>query len=423
MGVRGAAGDAPSLVRAGGGSSVSLNVLAERLRGESTRMAVLRGIAYSTRSPLLRGGGPLAPLLAAATPSIISACAVLLRQSSRVLRVQVASTLTLLVGARAGGLDPTSLSAALVEGANSLSDGDLSLTSLILECSAASLSAAAEAGGAALTLLSSAVRDTLLPRCMHLACSPVLQGAAMSSTIALLRVCVTVKEAGASLIDPVVLSVGVAEAAAGRLLTTDPTGALDGASRGVMKQIISSASRVIAAIAASVDPAATRAIVSRFFTTCVAGGGDGSPLSTHALVLSLHILGEVAPLLDLATISPDAFTQLWALLDSPSEEVRNAAAWALGGAVAGAPEQGIPLLTSKLAGATAVAGGVEELRVAARALPYLILTALKEVPTRFAPLHPGGPTCTPQRQHPVGGAARAHRGWRPRPPHFRQLEG
>ena len=420
MGVRGAAGDAPSLVRAGGGSSVSLNVLAERLRGESTRMAVLRGIAYSTRSPLLRGGGPLAPLLAAATPSIISACAVLLRQSSRVLRVQVASTLTLLVGARAGGLDPTSLSAALVEGANSLSDGDLSLTSLILECSAASLSAAAEAGGAALTMLSSAVRDTLLPRCMHLACSPVLQGAAISSTIALLRVCVKVNEVGPS---SGVLSVGVAEAAAARLLTTDPTGALDGVFRGVMKQIISFASRVIAATAASVDPAATRAIVSRFFTTCVAGGGDGSPLSTHALVLSLHILGEVAPLLDLATISPDAFTQLWALLDSPSEEVRNAAAWALGGAVAGAPEQGIPLLTSKLAGATAVAGGVEELRVAARALPYLILTALKEVPTRFAPLHPGGPTCTPQRQHPVGGAARAHRGWRPRPPHFRQLEG
>lgn len=378
------AGDVPAVAAA---APALLSILVSRLRSETTRMTALRALSYIAASPVRVD---LAPVLQPALTEL-AAC---LRQQARALRVQALQTLCAVVAAQIRSCTAAMLRSVLNEIADgpsaTLSDGDLQLARVSLDAATTLLSLRSDA-------IASALETTVLPRALALSSSPVVQGAAQT---ALLRF---FQASAAANLGSVAPGFGF-EAMLGGLLDSvsahaAATATATASSGSAMQRSCQNAARCVAVLCSdtAAPPDAVRAAALRFLQE-----GTGSlPTRVPAFrALALYALGEVGrhidiPVLLAAPPPPAAGAKrrksdgtaalpvpgaLMAIFGDASEDLRSAAAVALGGVAVGSPELGLPaVLGALLEAATAAqggAGGGGSERV------YLLMTAIREVLVR-----------------------------------------
>lgn len=376
------AGDVPAVAAA---TSRLLRVFLSRLRSETTRTTALRALSYVAASPLrIDLSSELAPMLAE--------LAVCLRQNARALRVQALHTLCALIASQQSACTPAALRPVLSEMADgpsaALSDGDLQLTRVALDTASELLGLRNEG-------LVAALASTILPRALSLASSPVMQGAAQASLQRFFLTAITAKLGGISpaFSFDAVLG-GVLNSVAGRV-----GGALtvSAAAGSALQRSCQLAARCAAVICAA--PVAPVESVRAATLAFLQEGTGAAPTRGPAFrALALYSLGEVGrhvdvPALLAAPVPPAAGAKrrksagaiavppvpaaLIAVFTDPAEDLRSAAAIALGGVAAGSPKEALPAVLLALQDAAASAsahgggGGVEHV--------YLLMTALREV--------------------------------------------
>ena len=378
------AGDVPAVAAA---APALLSILVGRLRSETTRMTALRALSYIAASPVRVD---LSPVLQPALTEL-AAC---LRQQARALRVQALQTLCAVVAAQIRSCTAAMLHAVLNEIADgpsaTLSDGDLQLARVSLDTATTLLGLRSDA-------IASALETTVLPRALALASSPVVQGAAQT---ALLRFFEASAAAKLGSVAPgfgfEAMLGGLLDSVSAHAAATATTAASTGSA---MQRSCQNAARCVAVLCAdsAAPPDAVRAAALRFLQE---GTGSLPTRGPAFRALALYALGEVGrhidiPVLLAAPPPPAAGAKrrksdgtaalpvsgaLMAIFGDASEDLRSAAAVALGGVAVGSPELGLPaVLGALLEAATAAqggAGGGGSERV------YLLMTAIRELLVR-----------------------------------------
>lgn len=365
----------------GSGSSASiLATLLERLRNEVTRNCTLKALAFVAASDTSVD-------MAAVLEPIASEVATLLRQKSRATRQAALACLEAIISSRGAALSEGVLKAAFAEAATMISDADLSLADRALHAATAMTRMVPQATSAAVL-----TGTPLLAQAVALAGSPVLHGHALSALTAFLpaaAACASKSADDALAANNIVTAIAApltsadalpGSAAAAAASSSSSAAAAAGASSSgtrVAKQAIANAARCIASLVASGGAASTAEEV-RAFTADATASGTG-----HAnRLLALFALGELGGGgADILAIEAGALDAVAALFDDTSagvtEDVKSAAAAAIGGIVTGSPSKGMPWLKAALAGATSRP-------------KYLLLAALKAVLGRHAPFTTGG---------------------------------
>jgi cullin-associated NEDD8-dissociated protein 1 len=296
-----------------------LGLLLERLGNEITRLAAIKAITLVAQSSLL-------PDLAAVAPAIVKELATFLRKANRPLRQASLTALDALVVHHAAALRDPDAVALVSEAASLVSDSDMALASLALALSASVVRCAGFPDAAA------QVCALVLPAALGLVRSPLMQKQALSSLQAFFAALVSAKLPGASfeallssLMDPK-KTFGGGGGAGGEDSGAAATGAV---------AVGRSAAKCVAAVCASVGPAATASTVATLIAeleTPRQGGGGREDL------LALLCLGELGRRADLSSsgAAADGLEKvLLAAFDSPGEELKSAASFALGGVAAG----------------------------------------------------------------------------------------
>lgn len=309
--------------------AAALPLLMDRLGNEITRMPTLRTLAAIAHSPLRVD---LTPVLSEA----MSELSHFLRQQSRALKQAALDTLNALVESNGSHMSGEVFATVLSEVAALVSDADLHLSHLALRLVRSVL---ATSPAAAPT-----VQSQVLPKALALAVSPVLQGHALKSLMAFYEELVKTGAAGlgfeqllAALLEPI---------------TNRSTGV------ELPKQSIANTARCIAVLCVHAPAGPRDNTIARFVAEV--RQPTSSELQKHVALLSL---GEVGHQMDLSQHA-DLQTVILSSFESGSEEVKAAAAYALGNIAVGNMTVYLPVLVQALG-----AGGNE----------YLLLSALKEV--------------------------------------------
>ena len=329
------------------------SALAGRMRSEHTRAVALRSVTYAASSPLHL---PLAPPLA---PAVASDFPGYLRQASKSTRLQALATLAALVtssssssGAADSALDLTSLAASITETAANISDGDLILTSAALELVLAVMKAypAAAAAGA--------LAGSVLPRILRLASSPVLQGGAAMLLQSVLSKAASMGDAASgpfalqSLVDGVLAGAKIALGGQSSSSSSAAAAAVPGAAGAV--GALSIAAKSLGSLLSAAPVEASKPILTSLLQTAILPAGapvHAGPLASFtaapgsfadviapARILALRTLGEAGRYADVTSpslLGPSLPSHLVSSFAAPSEDVRNAGAWALGCLAAG----------------------------------------------------------------------------------------
>lgn len=357
-----------------------LGMFGERVKSEITRMQTLRSLAYASCSPLKLD-------LSACVNAMLPELANFMRQMARPLRAQTLATLAAVLSSQGSKVNTDGLHKVLIDTATpaTVTDSDLHLTQLAFDVAVATVTALPPASS------SQIVSDTVLRRGVELSTSPLLQGAALASLLSLLR-----EGVSNGAFSPSSLLAAVVSAS----------------SPGLNRASLTTAAKCIAVILASMPQSDSNPLVAAFIgdATTATGGLPGPGQGSHPL-LSRLVVSEVGRYVDVLT-AIDAST-LSALLEtlkltvagvptaaqgaagagagmaSPStgaDDLRIAAALALGGVVAGSMAQGLPgLLSAIQTASTSAAGG------ATSPDPYVLLQSMREVLQRHHPITPGGP--------------------------------
>jgi len=153
-------------------------VLIERLGNEVTRQPVLRAIAKICNSD---SKADLS--LLASNSQTIKDMSGFLRKTGPHLKNETVIALDALVRTHVNSIKPADLQGVLQEAAGYITDEDLQLTALVLNLASTSLSVAA-------TNTSGVIAKDMLGKTLVLVKSPLLQGAALQSTIRFFQACV-----------------------------------------------------------------------------------------------------------------------------------------------------------------------------------------------------------------------------------------
>ncbi|CDS10708.1 hypothetical protein LRAMOSA11194 [Lichtheimia ramosa] len=316
-------------------------MLLERLRNEVTRVITMRTLAIVCQSPVTVGEESKRCALVA-----VDELAMLLRKSNRNLRVASAQCLRILVKKFGESLSEQSYQNLVNEVVPLLSDDDLHLLPLALRLMETLVIVQPASAKQAKT--------TLLPTLLGLIQSPLLQGSALDSLLDLFAALGKAdpqdyQELVQSLINP--------------MLNAQTSGVSAGGVAAVAnKQSAATVAQCVAVLAANVDDANRNETIHMF------GNWIETPSTNDSIkYLSLLSLGELGRRRELEQI--DGIQQsILALFGAQSEEVKFAAAFALGNISVGDINKHLPVILTQIK---------EQPKKR-----YLLLNSLKEVITR-----------------------------------------
>lgn len=302
-----------------------LSLLRRRLDNEVTRIVTLRVITTICLSPLRLDIGYF-------VAETIVDIARFTRQQNRVLKQTTCSTLDAIISSHAVYITVELVAAVLHELAVLISDTDLFLSHLALKTTSSAFGRVPGAGPA--------VRSEILAPAIELVASSLLQGPAQTSLVQLFQTLVEANPPAEGMDFGSLLALLV-----GRCSAVD-----------LSKQSALNLSKCISGICVSAN-AVERAATVRSFASDLSGS---NPRAQHMALLCLGELGRQTELAD----SWELKDLILAAFESPSEEVKTAAAFALGGVAVGNMAMYLPVLLQ------AVESSKHQ---------YLLLAALKEV--------------------------------------------
>ncbi|KAJ3188217.1 Cullin-associated NEDD8-dissociated protein 1 [Gaertneriomyces sp. JEL0708] len=327
-----------------------LPLLVERLRNELTRITTVRTLRDIAESPLATASSAtvdLTPIL----PDIMADLSSFLRKAQRQLRVASLKTLEVLIRQYGPQLSAEVFPSILSELKPLLADSDLHVLPLGLNVVSTIVQTAPK------SQVLPYMKSDIMPHVIQIIYqSPhlVAAGPGLESLLQLWQVIVRVGGP-----DFFTLSVS----ALLHPVTTDASAS---------KQALSVVAQSVAALCLSSEQQAP-VTVEKFITEIQIGGAE------NARYVSLLALGEIGRKVDLTSKYPDLHNTLVSLFKASSEEIRQAAAFALGNVTLGNLQHSMPLL-------------LEHVRQGGKTR-YLVLVALKEVITRFSH-HEASPAST-----------------------------
>lgn len=313
-------------------------LLLERLKNETTRVAAIRCLSKIGDAAQSNDDLDLSPIMNEA----LSQLALLLRQQSRGLKqtsLECLDTMVLCLGADGDvEMDDGLFDSVLKDLGDIISDTDLHICHLSLSASNSILKARPSTG----TLVESHV----LPAALALSKSALLQDPALSSLLALLDQMITSKAITFDKLQDMLVE------------QMDTNGSKSG------KQVISNLAECIATIAA----AATSTQQTKFIKSTISAinkSGDSNP---HTTQLNLLVSGNFGRKVDLSSMSgvADSIQTIYdQSFDSSNEDIKHAAALALGRATVGAIDAFLP-------------GILTTLEESSGKKQYLLLSSLRE---------------------------------------------
>ncbi|KAI7858974.1 armadillo-type protein [Circinella umbellata] len=313
----------------------------ERLRNEVTRLITVRTLAIICQSPVAAG-----PELERCVLVAVDEIGALLRKNNRSLRVASAECLRVLIQKFGQLIPDESCKNLLAELIPLISDNDLHLLPLALRTIEALI--VAKPGSV------QNIKEAILPSLFQLIQSPLLQGASLESLLNLFAAL-----ARASPADYQVLVNGLIEP----LLNVETTGVSAGGVAAVAnKQAAATVAQCVAVLAVNTEEVNRQNTIEAFQQYI-----ENPSTNDSIKYLSLLTLGEIGRRINLSAIGniQEHILQLFA---AQSEEVKFAAAFALGNICVGNLEQYLPLIVAQI-----------------KEQPkrrYLLLHALKEIITR-----------------------------------------
>ena len=311
-----------------------LTVYKKRLENETTRSSTLKAVATLARSSIQLD-------LSAFFTATASDLAMFLRQASRSLKQLTLQTLEAVVSAPATQITIAEAEVILTEAAALISDMDLHLSHLSLQLANAMLAKAPSVAGPA-------VATHIYPKMLTLARSALMQGQAQLSLIRLFQSVVRAN-----------LPSLTYEHVFAQLYSTSSN---SGAGAGLTKQGLSNLSKCVAGIASSSTTTINQSL-QRFTADLNNTSADESQKQ-----LALLCLGELGHQQDLSSI-PNLQNILLQSFESPLEDTKLAAAYALGHIAVGNTAQFLPILLQSSASSKH---------------QYLLLVSLKELVVAFA---------------------------------------
>ncbi|XP_036037968.1 cullin-associated NEDD8-dissociated protein 2 isoform X2 [Onychomys torridus] len=292
----------------------TLMLLLDRLRNEITRLPAVKALTLVAMSPLQLD---LQPILAEALPILAS----FLRKNQRALRLATLAALDALAQSQGLGLPPPAVRAVLAELPALVSENDMHVAQLAVDF----LATVTQAQPTSLVEVSGPVLEELL-RLLH---SPLLPAGVLAATEGFLQALVGTRPP----------CVEYAELIS--LLTAPVYNQAEDEGPGLHKQVFHSLARCVAALSAAC-PQEAAGTASRL--VCDARSPHSSTGVKVLAFLSLAEVGQVAgpgPQRELKTVLLEA-------LGSPSEDVRAAAAYALGRVGAGNLPDFLPFLLAQI---------------------------------------------------------------------------
>jgi len=336
-----------------------LSLLMEKLKNEITRTPTLKALAAIATSPLQID---LSPILEGAVEEL----ALFLRQQSRPLKLATLETLIALVKSNAASMTPPLFELILTEAASLISDADLHLSHLALLLTVHVLQASPQSAGLI-------VQQHSLPKVLRLAASPLLQGYALRSLLSLLDELVHI-HAKAKGLDPPSLIASFEDIALHYPSShghghghhhTSSTGSnssssssSSSATTAAPKQVIHNLAVCMARIAA--HPSTPPSDLSSFTARLVTNMRSTLDAPRH---LALLAMGELGAQRDLSSSVANVQSIILESFEvGGNEEIKTAAAHALGHVTAGNPHAYLPVVLERLAthpvpGAEAGGGG------------------------------------------------------------------
>ncbi|XP_024383560.1 cullin-associated NEDD8-dissociated protein 1 isoform X1 [Physcomitrium patens] len=313
-----------------------LPLLLERLRNEITRLTAVKAFATIAESPL---SIDLSPVL----EQVVTELTTFLRKANRTLRQASLCTLNSLLTAYSNKISPASYKSIVIELSSLISDADLHMTALTLElCCTMMVDEKHHSNAGA------AIRERVLPQALVLVKSSLLQGQALQTLQAFFAA--------------LVLSTNTSfDSLLEALLSTARTASPGGPAS---KQAFHSTAQCAAVLCLAAGEKMCSQTVSMLLTTLRSSDGTDA-----AQLLSLLCLGEIGRRRDLSSHSNIEGVVIRSF-QSPSEEIKAAASYALGNIAVGNLAQYLPFILSQID------------RQAK--LQYLLLHSLKEVISRQA---------------------------------------
>ena len=300
-----------------------LGLLLDRLKNEITRLAAVKAIGSVAKSELRLDMGDYAATAAAQLAGF-------LRKTNRPLRQASLAALEALVSKHRGSLSDAEVTAAVVEAAALVTDGDLAIAGSALSLAASSVSFPSAAA---------AVCERVLPAALELVRSPLMQSHALHALTSFFAALVA-----ANL--PAVKADDLLE----RLM--DGRSGAGGAGAGSEMKAEGEAAAVAGRTAAVCVAAVCAGVNDAKHTSATAAAlvkqlGDPASLSEKDL-LALFCLGELGKAGDLSAVAGVEAALLGAL-DAPGEELKSAASVALGGVATGGRGKFLPMILSHVA--------------------------------------------------------------------------
>ncbi|KAI9258536.1 armadillo-type protein [Sporodiniella umbellata] len=309
------------------------DVLLERLRNEVTRLVTIKTLAVVAQSPVVVGDD-----FQNFVSTAVSELTLLLRKNNRNLRITSLECLCILIH---------SLSRLLAEIPVLISDSDLHLLPLALQAVEISLTKKPQS--------IADVKKSILPALFQLTQSPLLQGSALQSLLSLFA---TLSKASPSdysffimnLVDPI-------------WKTEKSTVSAGNATAVTNKQYLSTTAQCVAVLVANNEEKKSGKTIHDCQTQIMNTENNES-----VKYFSLMTLGEVGRRINLSEYE-HIDEQVMQQFDAQSEEVKFAAAFALGNICVGNVPRYLPLI-------------VQQIRDSPKRR-YLLLHALKEIITRY----------------------------------------
>ncbi|KAI8644343.1 armadillo-type protein [Parasitella parasitica] len=319
------------------------DVLLERLRNEVTRLISIKTLNIASQSPIVAGEELERCVLVA-----VEDISLLLRKSNRSLRIASLECLNVLVNRFGKKVSAKSYSTLLHELKPLISDSDLHLLPLALKTTKSILSVSPSSV--------TEVKSFILPSLLQLMESPLLQGSSLESLLSMFAAFAKVSPADYQtlvhgLVDPLLSA-----------KTSDGVSA-GGVAAVANKQAASTVAQCVAVLAANASDSNCDTTIREFQNYLTAPNVNDS-----ILYFALLTIGEIGRRVDLV-----AYENMDVLVTnafvSQSEEVKFAAAFALGNICVGNIPQYLPSIVTQI-----------------KKQPkrrYLLLHALKEVITRY----------------------------------------
>ncbi|OAD05429.1 TATA binding protein interacting protein [Mucor lusitanicus CBS 277.49] len=319
------------------------DVLLERLRNEVTRLISVKTLNVVSQSPIAAGQELERCVLVA-----VEEISLLLRKSNRPLRIASLECLNVLVDRFGQHIPAKSYSALLHELKPLISDSDLHLLPLALKTVESILSVSPASVNE--------VKSFILPSLFQLMESPLLQGSALDSLLSMFAAFAKASPADYQalvhgLVDPLLSAKASAGVSAG------------GVAAVANKQAASTVAQCVAVLAANASEPNRDTTIREFQNYLTT-----PKVNDSILYLALLAIGEIGRRIDLSAY--DKMDELVInMFVSPSEEVKFAAAFALGNICVGNIRKYLPSIVTQI-----------------KEQPkrrYLLLHALKEVITRY----------------------------------------